>query len=94
MSENANSSNLNSSIAQETEAKQQEAILLELKMILDTVKSIDKNLIKSIKLLREPTSTGLRDINGNTTQVELNHDDLIRRNIETISDILGMLDSL
>ena len=95
MAEEAKSipSDLDSSKPQESVEKQQETILLELRMILETVKDIDRNIIKSIELLREPTSTNLHK-NGHKVQIDLNHDDLIKRNIETISDILRMLDSL
>lgn len=86
-------SDLDSPKPEEDVEKQQETILLELKMILETVKDIDRNIIRSIELLLEPTSTNLHK-NGNKAQIDLNHSDLIKRNIETISDILRMLDSL
>lgn len=86
-------SDLDSPKPEEDVEKQQEKILLELKMILETVKDIDRNIIRSIELLLEPTSTNLHK-NGNKAQIDLNHSDLIKRNIEAISDILRMLDSL
>ncbi|CUM46565.1 uncharacterized protein AC631_02019 [Debaryomyces fabryi] len=88
-----NSSDLGTSKPQEDIEKQQEAILLELKMILETVRNIDRNIVKSIELLQDPTSTNLHKSNNNT-QKDLNHNDLIKKNIEVISDILRMLDSL
>mmetsp|Transcript_3805 Transcript_3805/g.4225 ORF Transcript_3805/g.4225 Transcript_3805/m.4225 type:complete len:96 (+) Transcript_3805:143-430(+) len=88
-----NSPNLGTSKPQEDNEKQQETILLELKMILETVKNIDRNIIKSIELLQDPTSVNLYK-NNKQTQIDLNHNGLIEKNIETISDILRMLDSL
>lgn len=86
-------SDLDSSKPQEDVEKQQEAILLELKMILETVKDIDRNISKSVELLQEPTPTYFHK-NGSKSQIDLNHSDLIKKNTEAISDILRMLDSL
>lgn len=91
--EKLNSPGLDSSKSQENVEEEQKTILLELKMILETIKNIDKNIIKSIDLLQDPSSTNLHR-NGNKIQIDLNHNDLIKRNTETISDILRMLDSL
>lgn len=88
-----NSSDLSTSKPQEDIEKQQETILLELKMILETVRNIDRNIIKSIELLQDPASTNYHK-NSKKTQIDLNYNDLVKKNIEAISDILRMLDSL
>ncbi|ODV67819.1 hypothetical protein HYPBUDRAFT_122695 [Hyphopichia burtonii NRRL Y-1933] len=85
-----------------TEQQQQEALLLELEIILSTVKQIDTNLIRSIELLQNTVSVDLEQQNRararltgtEKQQIDINFIDMIKRNTATISNILETLDSL
>lgn len=80
---------------QEITTKQKETILLELKMILETVKNIDKNITKSIELLQDPSPVSMNaEKNGRSATIDLNYNDLVKRNTQAITDILKMLDRL
>lgn len=69
----------------------QAAILLELEIILSTVKSIDANVIKSIELLQNTT---LIPANGATSVAEADFNDLIKRTTGAINTILEQLNGL
>lgn len=60
---------------------QQHQILLELQTILQTCRSIDTDLTKTIELLEDPTAPVPYDL-------------VVQENIDTIKQILQLLDSL
>lgn len=66
----------------------QEKILLELEMILTTVKQIDSNLDRSIGLLQNPIEAG----QAKTDVVD--HNELVRKNTQIIKSILETLGEL
>lgn len=81
--------------------QQQESILLELEIILSTVKQIDSNLVRSIDLLhnRIPINTD-NELKQQKTSIahtqlkELDYNELIKENTESIKSILEALDGL
>lgn len=74
--------------------KNQERILLELEMILTTVKQIDANILKSIDLLagdQLPIYSSTEPIDEQTQE---GYKELVKKNVTKITDILNMLDSI
>lgn len=72
--------------------KTQEKILLELEMILTTVKQIDANILKSINLL---AGDGLYNHSANSIdrKTQEGYKELVKKNVSKITDILKTLDS-
>ena len=73
----------------------QEKILLELEMILSTVKQIDNNLKKSINLLNNDAF----DANApggpkKTTEEGQHYNELVKSNVQKITEILHLLDTI
>lgn len=71
----------------------QEKVLLELEMILTTVKQIDANIIKSIHSLSGDKEDihSAKSINQEDQQ---SYNELVKKNATKITDILRMLDSI
>lgn len=82
---------LNQVDLQQVQESQQETILLELEMILATVKEIDKNLIKSIDLLSNGSSFHKNSV---SEEKPLNHVGVMKQSIDNITNILRLLDSI
>lgn len=74
--------------------KTQETILLELEMILTTVKQIDSNILKSIELLAGNSTTTRSSIGSIDQTTRESYGELVRKNTAKISEILRMLDSI
>lgn len=71
-----------------TPERAQEKVLLELEMILTTVKLIDSNLIRSIELLQDPIEIGK---SGKT--VSYDPTELVQRNTQIIREIIETLEA-